>query len=338
MTVPVSCPPPGPSSIDASSTLARKRRRRAPASGASDDCFACSKRNTKCDRRRPYCSQCLSLGNECSGYKTQLTWGVGVASRGKLRGLSLPVAKSAPAAKSPVSTRPRAASILAKQASQQTKCLEHDDDDHVRIKVENQASGISTPYTTYDFVNMVPNSPSSAMHATSVGPDWQQYPRSAHGSISEHSSTHGHLLRQSLQRLNTPNVSVRRRDDLTTPTSSSALSTYADSEYASPLDQAFRVDDVPFLASPATGLSEYSQNSPIDGRHYVLVGESRGPTSCPDALYSHSDMSSSLSSQQQATIYEEDTKQHFVGSPVENYSHSEVFYDDEVAGKSLQRL
>ncbi|CRK44867.1 hypothetical protein BN1723_006323 [Verticillium longisporum] len=76
----------------------RKRRRRAPAGGATDDCFTCSKRNVKCDRRRPYCSQCLEVGNDCSGYKTQLTWGVGVASRGKLRGLSLPIAKAPPVA------------------------------------------------------------------------------------------------------------------------------------------------------------------------------------------------------------------------------------------------
>ncbi|KAI9792925.1 MAG: hypothetical protein M1816_001247 [Peltula sp. TS41687] len=71
----------------------RKRRRRVPASGAADDCFACRKRNMKCDRRRPYCSQCLEQGKDCSGYKTQLTWGVGVASRGKLRGQALPVLK-----------------------------------------------------------------------------------------------------------------------------------------------------------------------------------------------------------------------------------------------------
>ena len=72
----------------------RKRRRRAPATGASEDCFACRKRGAKCDRRRPYCGQCIELGKECSGYRTTLTWGVGVASRGKLRGMSLPVAKS----------------------------------------------------------------------------------------------------------------------------------------------------------------------------------------------------------------------------------------------------
>jgi hypothetical protein len=76
----------------------RKRRRRAPATGATDDCFACKKRQVKCDRRRPYCGQCVEMGKECSGYRTTLTWGVGVASRGKLRGLSLPIAKSPPTA------------------------------------------------------------------------------------------------------------------------------------------------------------------------------------------------------------------------------------------------
>lgn len=72
----------------------RKRRRRAPTSGAADDCFSCQERQGKCDRRRPYCSPCLDQGKDCSGYKTTLTWGVGVASRGKLRGLALPIADS----------------------------------------------------------------------------------------------------------------------------------------------------------------------------------------------------------------------------------------------------
>lgn len=70
----------------------RKRRKRTTGNnGAADDCFTCASRKTTCDRRRPYCTQCLNLGRNCSGYKTTLTWGVGVASRGKLRGLSLPV-------------------------------------------------------------------------------------------------------------------------------------------------------------------------------------------------------------------------------------------------------
>lgn len=70
---------------------AKKRRRRAAGGGAQDDCFACRKRAVQCDRKRPYCTQCINIGKECSGYKTTLTWGVGVASRGKLRGMSLPV-------------------------------------------------------------------------------------------------------------------------------------------------------------------------------------------------------------------------------------------------------
>lgn len=82
----------------------RKRRKRAPAAGANDDCWTCSSRGFKCDRRRPYCSRCLEDGKDCSGYKTQLTWGVGVASRGKLRGLSLPVAGTKRA--SPATTAP----------------------------------------------------------------------------------------------------------------------------------------------------------------------------------------------------------------------------------------
>ncbi|KAL8872882.1 MAG: hypothetical protein Q9174_001565 [Haloplaca sp. 1 TL-2023] len=75
-------------------TSPRKRRRRAPTTGAADDCFACQERQVACNRRRPYCTQCIDQGKDCSGYKTTLTWGMGVASRGKLRGLSLPVAKS----------------------------------------------------------------------------------------------------------------------------------------------------------------------------------------------------------------------------------------------------
>ena len=82
-------PQPAPSP---QSAAPRKRRRRAPATGAAEDCFTCASRSLICDRRRPYCSQCLNDGKDCSGYKTTLTWGVGVASRGKLRGLSLPIA------------------------------------------------------------------------------------------------------------------------------------------------------------------------------------------------------------------------------------------------------
>ncbi|KAJ5719320.1 hypothetical protein N7493_007775 [Penicillium malachiteum] len=92
----------------------RKRRKRAVVSGAPDDCFACSKRGARCDRRRPYCSQCLDLGRECSGYKTTLTWGMGVASRGKLRGQKLPVMGSSAKA-SGKSSEPRQSAAATMQ-------------------------------------------------------------------------------------------------------------------------------------------------------------------------------------------------------------------------------
>ncbi len=89
----------------------RKRRRRAAASGAADDCFTCRRLHLTCDRRRPYCSQCLDHGKDCSGYKTQLTWGIGVASRGKLRGQTVPVAKkSSPSPTKAAAQRVRRAS------------------------------------------------------------------------------------------------------------------------------------------------------------------------------------------------------------------------------------
>ena len=120
MTVPDNIKPPKAVEVAAAAASAaavRKRRRRTPAGGAADDCFTCSKRNVKCDRRRPYCSQCLEVGNECSGYKTQLTWGVGVASRGKLRGLSLPIAKAPPAAGSTSHSGVHNAAISKKMAA-----------------------------------------------------------------------------------------------------------------------------------------------------------------------------------------------------------------------------
>jgi ankyrin repeat protein len=41
----------------------------------SGDCFSCAKKLLTCSREVPSCSQCLSTGNVCSGYKAQLSWG-----------------------------------------------------------------------------------------------------------------------------------------------------------------------------------------------------------------------------------------------------------------------
>ena len=152
----------------APTTSPRKRRRRAPATGAADDCFACQERSTKCDRRRPYCTPCLEVGKDCSGYKTALTWGVGSASRGKLRGLSLPIASSKRAAQSSPEDDEKTASAprkLAKLGSTRSVPDSRSTDQFRPSSRPTSSRGIipsnsATP-TTYGFVNMDPTTGSS---------------------------------------------------------------------------------------------------------------------------------------------------------------------------------
>ncbi|EFX02515.1 fungal transcriptional regulatory protein [Grosmannia clavigera kw1407] len=153
MTVPLNVQPPKAAdvAVAASAAAVRKRRRRAPTGGAADDCFTCSKRNIKCDRRRPYCSQCLEVGNECSGYKTQLTWGVGVASRGKLRGLSLPIAKAPP-------VNPGIGSGVSKKSITSTPA---------RQRAESVASAVSS-WNDSDVLAVVNSANMSARGASSI--------------------------------------------------------------------------------------------------------------------------------------------------------------------------
>ncbi|KFY35481.1 hypothetical protein V494_05872 [Pseudogymnoascus sp. VKM F-4513 (FW-928)] len=287
MTVPLPCPQTTSAACDAAP---RKRRRRAPASGAADDCFACHKRNVKCDRRRPYCSPCLEIGNDCSGYKTQLTWGVGVASRGKLRGLSLPVAKSAPAVKSPPPrsyTRPRATSSINRIVAEG-----HAGDDDIEIKIEREVPRLASPYTSYDFVHMNPKSP-NLLHSPGPNSDWSSSQEHLHVRSATPAESQGHLLRNSLHRLQPP--MVRYGDDLLSP-SSAPLSAYSDAEY-SPINQPFHVEDVPYMNNQMSMYDSYPQSTPMDhGSMYGTSGDHRGPTSYPEMFYPHSDVSSSLNS------------------------------------------
>ncbi|KAB5547331.1 fungal-specific transcription factor domain-containing protein [Coniochaeta sp. 2T2.1] len=168
--------PPNPPAGTKDAASARKRRRRAPAGGAADDCFTCAKRNVKCDRKRPYCSQCLEIGNECSGYKTQLTWGVGVASRGKLRGLSLPIAKAPPVnpvKKSPTRTRADSTSAPGQWDEQTEQTIKED----VDMNSEAPPSVPPTPFNPDD--NLFMNSPTMFEHFQPQSPPVTQTPVSA---------------------------------------------------------------------------------------------------------------------------------------------------------------
>jgi hypothetical protein len=224
--------------------LQHERRRRARASGASDDCFACTKKNTKCDRKRPYCSQCLEVGKECSGYKTQLTWGVGVASRGKLRGLSLPVAKSSPAPRSPPATRQRASSTRLRSL----KLIEEG-----KTKLESMRPMPSNPFMTYDFVNMDPNGVALPIQML----EWNL-------AVSQDYSLHGYHQGP----MNHP---LGRGDGL--GISSSIVSS---------INQLFPNDES--MHRPVPMCNSYSsRNSGVDSPVLGMMQDaSRGPTSCPD--------------------------------------------------------
>lgn len=285
----VSGPPQFSAAKDAQA--ARKRRRRAPAGGAADDCFTCIKRNTKCDRRRPYCSQCLEIGNECSGYKTQLTWGVGVASRGKLRGLSLPIAKSPPVA--PVTkksvTRARASSAVVQSQWSDTEDTpprrHHHQRDGVDIGVHHGSSVPTTPYGTYpDYPRFSHGEPPATVsHAA-----WGSLPAYA-AHMSAH---HEHSRYQKL------NSSGGHYSIMSEPLSSS-VDSLSDVDYTlSPIAHSFPREEVPFMHSPTLMYENYTSQSssmPQSPASAIMIDQ-RAPTSCPSLVYAPSEHSSSLGS------------------------------------------
>ena len=192
----------------------RKRRRRAPTTGAADDCFACQDRQTKCDRRRPYCTPCLDQGKDCSGYKTQLTWGVGVASRGKLRGLSLPVPKSKRAAQSMDDEDDKKSNGSKKLAKLGPTRKASDSLDGTRLRSPTSATtiGSSGTSTTYNFVNMDPNSSASTTSPSPMLPppsfDWRAPSSLFHGRDTQQARKRPR--RHTLQPLSVPTVHPTR--------------------------------------------------------------------------------------------------------------------------------
>lgn len=270
--------------VSKDAAAARKRRRRAPAGGANDDCFTCAKRNVKCDRLRPYCSQCLEVGNECSGYKTQLTWGVGVASRGKLRGLSLPIAKAPPVAgvvKKTASQRPRANSTA-------TNATWSDSDDSSRrggredvdLSPEHSGSTPPTPYPhSYEILSMShPDQTSSMAHWSSMPTTMAPYSSSVPADGPSYRKLGAHL------------------GPLAIPEAlSSAVS---EVDYLSPMSHSYPREDIPYLHSPNVVYDAFSSHgSPMpQSPGAALLLEQRAPTSCPGLVYAPSEPSSSLPS------------------------------------------
>lgn len=51
-------------------------------------CHNCRRRRLRCDRSLPQCHKCTNAGQECLGYQALLIWNRGVASRGKMAGVT----------------------------------------------------------------------------------------------------------------------------------------------------------------------------------------------------------------------------------------------------------
>lgn len=291
MTVPL----PTPSNPKADAAV-RKRRRRAPAGGAADDCFTCTKRGLKCDRRRPYCSQCLEVGNDCSGYKTQLTWGVGVASRGKLRGLSLPIAKSPPVqpVKKTSPSRARANSTAAGPNGANARWNDRESisprstrdviiDGPVDHRRPHPLSLPTTPYLGYDLSKMSHPGDTSPSHSP-AGQSWHNIPfpttdGSRYPKLTPILAHHSHGPPEPL---------------------SSSIESLSDADYLSPLSHTFSRDDLPFVHSPSVMYAESyaGTNSPVPQSPVsaMMIDHQRAPTSCPSLVYAPSEPSSSLHS------------------------------------------
>ncbi|KAJ4306481.1 hypothetical protein N0V88_001284 [Collariella sp. IMI 366227] len=288
MTAPINTPAAS-TAKDAAS--ARKRRRRAPAGGAADDCFTCAKRNVKCDRRRPYCSQCLEIGNECSGYKTQLTWGVGVASRGKLRGLSLPIAKAPPVnpgktVKSPAASKARTASIVSANqwaAEQDERVVREEVETTIKMEMghrRNPSLSVTTAFHPYDMSHMSPTE--------AAPPGWTHIPFSSSMPTNDGSR---YLPRPLHIPVSSPG-DMMPREMVQSP-----IDAMSDVDYMSPLGQSFPREDVPsYIHSPIVYESYPSHASPVPQSPVaaMMIEQSRAP--CPSLVYTPSEPASSLHS------------------------------------------
>lgn len=65
------------------------------------DCRLCDRRRVKCDRSLPTCKKCSKKGLVCPGYGLILQWDQGVASRGNLAGMRIPVLPQVKKGRSP---------------------------------------------------------------------------------------------------------------------------------------------------------------------------------------------------------------------------------------------
>lgn len=289
----------------------RKRRRKAATTGAAADCFACQDRHTKCDRRRPYCTQCLDQGKDCSGYKTTLTWGMGVASRGKLRGLALPIAKSRKVDQEVENKgeKKQSKEIKKEPVRRQSQPVSSTSGapDNLSTSASKEMLG-NAANVSYGFVNMDTSSstdsplmpPPSFGWRISLSQGQMQYPQPL-----RRSSPKRRLRRPSLQPLRVP--APHMFVDMGMPLSADAMCSYEEPQFSSSLDY-----------SPlATVFEPYTAPLPISKDFYshdlATPNERNFFGSHESQAWPQGSLSSSLSSESSRDFQEEDS---FFADPV----------------------
>ena len=225
--------------------IPRKRRRRAPVTGATEDCFTCRRRKVKCDRRRPYCTQCIDMGKDCSGYRTTLTWGVGVASRGKLRGMSLPVARKAdtPCNEPKPKVSPPQKSVTSTPA--RTPASSRLRSPAARLSPTAMSSPAQST-AGYDFIGMSSSSPVSIPHSS---PPVRWHVPGFHEHLQNYTACMGKLDRLgqlSARPMHRVQTSLGSSFDDTYSLSTGTLSNFSDSDYGSPVEYSRTPEEMPF--------------------------------------------------------------------------------------------
>ena len=284
----------------------RKRRRRAPATGATEDCFTCRKRKTQCDRRRPYCTQCIELGKECSGYRTTLTWGVGVASRGKLRGKSLPVANS-PKASAPV--QKQSADITSPTLANSVRSASTISEVDVKQELGSPSATVASYQNTplLDPQRSVPQCSSpTAMSAVSMAPSAN--PNFNYAAPNFHEPLDGYygvpakpsrtnFRPRPLQRLQTHFAGMYDDPSMSAP-STGSVSAFSDGDFPSPIEYPQTPDEMHFADSmvnsfpdPYTGHHHHHHHQGRSSSGHIFMDVPRSYPSGPSE-----DLSSSLGS------------------------------------------
>lgn len=212
-----------------------------------------------------------------------------MASRGKLRGLSLPIAKAPPVA--PIGKKVTGRSRANTAAT--TTSTQWNDSDEAARRVHrddvdiNGDHGHSVPTSQYGgYAEYSRYSPSET--ATSASQRvWGALPAYA-GSMGVHDQSRYHKLSTSMNHFPIMGDSL-----------GSSVESLSEVDYnLSPPGHSYPREEIPFVHSPTLVYENYAtQNSPVSqSSAAAIMIDQRAPTSCPSLVYTPSEPSSSLSS------------------------------------------